>query len=238
MSSDGVGGSRDRDEREDERKRELFDSDLYWLFNESAGDLAFSAIPLEPSYGGNSDDPGINNRQLKTAGRCRFLMRALNALDHSQQAILRAAHTPMLPALRPLAGRLERPVDNKGCSVASVVFLLFGKDMIEHAIDLARAPRRVREALDQKAVEEAERFIKVARRTASAKLESALRAFWLEQSRGRHADAEVAKLRAMREKMKPAKPVPVVRTERVGKAGIWPAARREPDWARKKSAAV
>lgn len=77
------------------------DSDLYWFFNEASGDVAgMRAAPLEPSYGGG-DQTDMPASRLNAAALYRRIELALGALDPDEVEVLRLAHTPIPPALRP-----------------------------------------------------------------------------------------------------------------------------------------
>jgi hypothetical protein len=77
------------------------DSDLWAFFNDAKGDVGgLRAAPLEPSYGGGNptDMPGT---RLDAAAIYRTIELALGGLDPEEVEVLRLAHTPVPPALRP-----------------------------------------------------------------------------------------------------------------------------------------
>lgn len=77
------------------------DSDLWAFFNDAKGDVGgLRAAPLEPSYGGG-DATDMPHTRLKAAAEYRTIELALGALEHEDVEVLRLAHTPVPPALRP-----------------------------------------------------------------------------------------------------------------------------------------
>lgn len=77
------------------------DSDLWWFFQEASSDISgLAAAPLEPSYGGGTpnDVPGS---RLDAAAEYRDIESALGALSIEDYEVLKLAHTPVPPALRP-----------------------------------------------------------------------------------------------------------------------------------------
>lgn len=86
------------------RNSDPYDHELWWFWNEADGDMGLRASPLEPSYGGQVDT--LDDNRCKAAARHRDIGLVLGALDPDQVDLLRLAHTPIPPALRPQLGKL------------------------------------------------------------------------------------------------------------------------------------
>lgn len=82
------------------------DADLEWLWTQAEGDISgVHAAPLEPSTGGGGV-PGISRQQSAAVTRYNRIQMALGGLDEREVRLLRLAHTPVPPALRPRFAKL------------------------------------------------------------------------------------------------------------------------------------
>lgn len=127
-----------------------FDADLWWYWNEADGDMGKHAASLQPRTSGGVQDFAPSGSQLKAAGKYSDIELSLHQLDQDQIEILRLAHTPVPPSLKPQLvklGDLAHVVMHLAPSPAWVMERVASKSSDELTGMVAKAKRIVAKAV-------------------------------------------------------------------------------------------
>jgi hypothetical protein len=116
------------------------DNEIEWLIQRSPGALGLKAAPLFMGSGRDSADEFFSQRQIEDAGRQRRIRNALHSLSHVDQGVLISSHTPIHPNLHARVFQID-PVDDLGCSLASVCFWICHRGSFFVVRQYARAVR-------------------------------------------------------------------------------------------------